>query len=161
MLSIAEELLLLLIDEDIGEYTTVPARTLGYALTGATLIELELRHRIDVGPEALVVTDPTPVDDDLLDPVLADIVAESRNAAHNAEFWVRRIAQSSDELRTRALAGLAAQGMIEADESGFFFLSHRATLDRHHALTQSRQAEEPGSGYCRRFSAKLSRTPET
>ncbi len=142
MLSIAEELLLLLIDEDIGEYTAVPARTLGYALTGATLIELELRHRIDVSPEALVVTDPTPVDDDLLDPVLADIVAESRNAAHNAEFWVRRIAQSSDELRTRALAGLAAQGMIEADESGFFFLSRRATLARHYGPNQSRQAEE-------------------
>ncbi|MYC32587.1 MAG: GPP34 family phosphoprotein [Chloroflexi bacterium] len=117
MLNIAEELLLLLMDEDSGEYTPVPERTLGYALTGATLIELELRHRIDVGPEALVVADPTPVGDDLLDPVLADMVSVSRNAAHNAEFWVRRIAQSSDELLTRALAGLAAQGMIEADEN--------------------------------------------
>ena len=142
MLNIAEELLLLLMDEDSGEYTAVPERTLGYALTGATLIELELRHRIDVSPQALVVTDPTPVDDDLLDPVLADIVTVSRNGAHNAEFWVRRIAQSSDELRTRALAGLAAQGMIEADESGFFFLSRRTTLARHYAPTQSQQAEE-------------------
>ena len=142
MLNIAEELLLLLMDEDSGEYTPVPERTLGYALTGAALIELELQHRIDVGPEALVVTDPTPVDDDLLDPVLADIVAVSRNAAHNTEFWVRRIAQSSDELRARALSGLASQGMVEADESGFFFLSRRATLARHYAATQSRQAEE-------------------
>ena len=142
MLNIAEELLLLLMDEDSGEYTPVPERTLGYALTGATLIELELRHRIDVGPEALIVTDPTPVDDDLLDPVLADMVSVSRNAAHNAEFWVRRIAQSSEELRARALSGLAAQGMVEADESGFFFLSRRATLARRHGATQSQQAEE-------------------
>ena len=142
MLNIAEELLLLLMDEDRGEYTAVPERTLGYALTGATLIELELRHRIDVSPEALVVIDPTPVDDDLLDPVLADIVAVSRDTTHNAEFWVRRIAQSSDELRGRALAGLAAQGMVEADESGFFFLSRRAARARHYAPTQSQQAEE-------------------
>ena len=35
MFSLAEELLLLVMDEDNGEATSIPARTLGYALAGA------------------------------------------------------------------------------------------------------------------------------
>ena len=142
MFNLAEELLLLVMDEENGDATSVPERTLGYALTGAALIELELQHRIDVGLDGLVVTDPTPVGDDLLDTVLADIVAVSSNNAQSAEFWVRRITQSSNELRTRALARLAARGMIEADERGCFFLTRPAPRYRRFAATQCRQAEE-------------------
>ena len=142
MLNIAEELLLWLMDEDSGEFTTIPARTLGYALTGAVLIELDIQHRIDVSPETLVAIDPTPLDDDLLDPVLADIVAVSRDAAHSPEFWVRRTAQNSEQLRAGALAGLSAQGMVEADDSGFFFLSRHTARARRHAATQNGRAED-------------------
>ena len=93
-------------DEDNGEATVVPSRTLGYALAAAALIELELRHRIDTSPEELVVADSTPLGDDLLDPVLADIVEVSRDAPRNAEFWIRRMSAHSEELRVTALAGL-------------------------------------------------------
>ena len=144
-LNIAEELLLLLMDEHVGEYTAVADRTLGYALTGAALIELDMRHRIDVTAETLTATDPTPLDDDLLDPVLADIVEVSRDGARRPEFWVRRIAQSAEELRSAALAGLARQGMVEADESGFFFLSRLASQSRRHVAAQSQQVDETRS----------------
>jgi len=144
-LNIAEELLLLVMDEHVGEYTAVADRTLGYALTGAALIELDMRHRIDVSADALSATDPTPLGDDLLDPVLADIVEVSRDGARRPEFWVRRLAQSSGELRAGALAGLAARGMVEADESGFFFLSRRASQSRRHVAAQSQQVDETRS----------------
>ena len=132
-------------DEDSGEYTAVAERTLGYALTGAVLIELDIRHRIDVSVDTLTATDPTPLDDDLLDPVLADIVAVSCNGAQHPEFWVRRIVQGSEVLRATAMEGLAAQGMVQADESGFFFLSRRASQERRHAAAQSRQVDETRS----------------
>ncbi len=144
-MNIAEELLLLLMDEQVGEYTAVADRTLGYALTGAALIELDMRHRIDVSADVLTATDPTPLGDDLLDPVLADIVEVSRGGSQRPEFWVRRIAQSSEELRAGALAGLAAQGMVEADESGFFFLSRLASQSRRHVAAQSQQVGETRS----------------
>ncbi len=75
MLRLAEELLLLLLDDETGEFSTSP-RTLGYALAGAALMDLALEGRIDTDVDALILADPTPVGDDLLDPILADIAAE-------------------------------------------------------------------------------------
>ena len=79
MLGLAEELMLLVMDEDNGEATSIPARTLGYALAGAALLELALQGRIDTSLETLEVTDPTPLNDNLLDPVLSDIVEISKD----------------------------------------------------------------------------------
>ena len=141
-LNLAQELLLLVMDEDNGEATVVPSRTLGYALAAAALIELELRHRIDTGPEGLVVADSTPLGDDLLDPVLADIVEVSRDAPRNAEFWIRRMSAHSEELRATALGGLAAQGLVEADDTGFFSLSRLAARARRYPEAGSRQTQE-------------------
>ena len=95
MFSLAEELLLLVMDEDNGEATSIPARTLGYALAGATLLELALQDRIDTSLETLEVTDPTPLNDNLLDPILSDIVEVSNDGYRNPEFWVRRVAERS------------------------------------------------------------------
>ncbi len=141
-LNLVQELLLLVMDEDNGEATVVPSRTLGYALAAAALIELELRHRIDTSPEELVVADSTPLGDDLLDPVLVDIIEVSGDAPRNAEFWVRRMAANSEELRAAALAGLAAQGLVEADDTGFFSLSRLAARARRHPEAGSQQAQE-------------------
>ncbi len=141
-LNLAQELLLLVMDEDSGEATVVPSRTMGYALAAAALIELELQHRIDTSPEELIVADPTPLGDDLLDPVLGDIVELSREAPRNAEFWIRRMAARSEELRATALAGLATHGLVEADDTGFFSLSRLAARARRYPEAGSRQAQE-------------------
>lgn len=141
-LNLAQELLLLVMDEDNGEATGVPSRTMGYALAAAALIELELQHRIDTSPEELVVVDSTPLGDNLLDPVLADIVEVSRDSARNAEFWIRRMAERSEELRATALAGLETQGLVEADDTGFFSLSRLAARARRYPEAGSRQAQE-------------------
>ena len=47
--------------------------------------------------EALYVIDPTPVGDSLLDPVLAEIVQESKTLPTGS--WVTRIARRGDEMR--------------------------------------------------------------
>ena len=144
MLGLAEELLLLVMDEDNGEATSVPARTLHYALAGAALLELALQGRIDTGPETLEVTDPTPLNDDLLDPVLSDIVELSKDGRRNPEFWVRRVAERSEELRSLALERLAAAGVVEADDTGFFSLSRLVARARRYPATggQSEQEQE-------------------
>ena len=142
MLTLAEELLLLVMDEYNGEATGVPARTLGYALAGAALLELALQGRIDTGLETLEVTDPTPLNDDLLDPVLADIVEVSREGQRHPEFWVRRVAERSEELRTLALERLAAAGAVEADESGFFSLSRLVARTRRYPATALQHEQE-------------------
>ena len=142
MFNLAEELLLLVMDEDNGEATSVPARTLGYALAGAALLELALQGRIDTGLETLEVTDPTPLNDNLLDPVLSDIVEVSREGRRNPEFWVRRVAERSDELRSLALERLAAAGVVEADDTGFFSLSRLVARSRRYPATGGQHEQE-------------------
>lgn len=142
MLSIAEELLLLVMDEDSGEATSVPARTLGYALAGTTLLELALQGRIDTTLDTLEVTDTTPLNDNLLDPVLADIVEVSRNGHRNPEFWVRRVAERSEELRSLTLERLRAAGVVEADDTGFCSLSRLVARARRYPATDGQHGQE-------------------
>ncbi len=137
MLRLAEELLLLLLDDETGEFSTSP-RTLGYALAGAALMDLALEGRIDTDVDALILADPTPVGDDLLDPVLADIAAELNSRSAPATFWVRRIAESAYELRDKALARLAAQGILDTDEGlAMFSLSRRVARTRRYPLADA------------------------
>ena len=142
MFSLSEELLLLVMDEDNGEATSVPARTLGYALAGAVLLELALQGRIDTGLETLEVTDPTPLKDDLLDPVLSDIVEVSKDGPRNPEFWVRRVAERSEELRSLTLERLAAAGVVEADDTGFFSLSRLVARARRYPASGGQREQE-------------------
>ena len=97
MLRFAEELLLLLIDEESSEPVNVPDRTLGYALAGATLLDLALERRTDSDAESLILIDRTPLGDDLLDPALADIAQESES--RSPDYWLARIAAGAEELR--------------------------------------------------------------
>ena len=66
---------------------------------------LALERRIDTDDQRLAVTDPTPLGDDLLDPILVEIAQGSENARDTA-FWIGSLSKRSDELRESALARL-------------------------------------------------------
>ena len=118
-----EELIVLLIDEQGGGLLNVPDRTMGYALAGAVLMELAREGRIDTDPDSLVLVDDTPLGDDLLDPVLADIALEG--GGQSIEYWVRHAARRhSDGLLERGLERLVERGILETDDGrGYFALS--------------------------------------
>ena len=112
----AEELLLLMRDGQTGEPLPLAPQTERIAFAGAVLMELELARRIDTEVDTLVLHDPTPLGDDLLDPVLADIAGEARR--HDVSYWVERVAERRGEkIRERAIARLVEQGIL-ADEGG-------------------------------------------
>ena len=121
MLTFAEEIVLLLLDDKSGEFVPVPAWSRKCALAGAVLMDLALRGRIDTDLRTLVVVDRSPVGDDLLDPVLATIVAEE--ATHDARHWVERVAEEqSDRIRSQALARLVARGILESEGGRLLFV---------------------------------------
>jgi len=76
MLRSAEEILLFLLDEQRGALPLLP-RAAAFVLAGAVLMDLQLADRIDTDMNTQMLSDPTPLGDDLLDPTLADI----------ASFW--------------------------------------------------------------------------
>ncbi len=113
MLRFAEEIILLLLNDDDGRFARVPSWSMDYALAGAVLMDLALENRIDTDLERLVLVDATPLGDSLLDPTLADIAAGEER---NARYWVEHAANRAAEIREEALNRLVESGILERKE---------------------------------------------
>ncbi len=120
MLRFAEEIMLLLLNDQGGKFVRVPDWSLSYALAGGVLMDLALENRIDTDLEKLVLVSDAPLGDNLLDPTLADIA--SAQDKRDARFWVERTAAWSDEIRDRALARLVERGILESRDDRFLWV---------------------------------------
>ena len=117
-----EEILLLMLDEQSAALRPVSQRTIALALGGAALMDLQLAGRIDTDLETLVLTDRTPLGDDLLDPLLVDI-AET-DTQRDAFFWVEYAAERSEDLHDRAIARLVEREiLIKPEDDGVLSLT--------------------------------------
>ncbi|MDE0492567.1 MAG: GPP34 family phosphoprotein [Acidimicrobiaceae bacterium] len=119
MLRFVEEILLLLLRDDDGRFVAVPGIALDNAIAGGVLMDLALENRIDTDPERLILIDPTPVGDSLLDPTLAAIAGgEQRDAL----YWVGQTARRAGEIRREALERLVERGILEHHEGRFLWV---------------------------------------
>lgn len=134
-----EEIFLLLLDEKGGLFP-VPEWRLFCTLAGAVLMDLAREGRIDTDIERLVLLDSTPLDDDLLDPMLAEIAQSGET--HNTGFWVKHVAGRGDEIREKALARLAAQDILEVEESGLFSFAPGVAHTRRYPLSGQTMQED-------------------
>lgn len=119
MLTFAEELILLLNDED-GAPLPVQEDALACALVGALLMDLAFAYRIDTDLQALVVTDQTPTGNPALDRILAKIAA--RPEAADTRTWIREL--SVDEaaaIQEDLLSGLVERGILARRVDRFFW----------------------------------------
>ena len=115
----AEEILLLLLRDDGGKFVAVPGIALDNALAGAVLMDLALENRIDTDPEHLILIDPTPAGDRILDPTLAAIAGGKQR---DARYWVGQTAQRAAEIRQEALSRLVERGILERHEGRFLWV---------------------------------------
>ncbi len=118
-LRFAEEIILLLLNDDDGRFARVPSWSMDYALAGAVLMDLALENRIDTDLERLVLVDSSPLDDSLLDPTLADIAAGEER---NARYWVEHTANRAAEIREEALNRLVDGGILERKDDRFLWV---------------------------------------
>ena len=132
MLRFVEEILLLLLRDDDGKFTTIPQSSMDRAIAGAVLMELAMENRIDTDLEHLILIDATPVGDSLLDPTLA-MIAEGKES--DARHWVEQTAQRAPEIREEALDRLVEQGILEREDDRFLwvFRSRRYPMVDGHA----------------------------
>ena len=79
-------------------------------LAGAVLAALALEDRIDTHLESLILLDAAPTGDELLDPVLAEIAADS--AIRNAEYWIEKTVLRSDDVLELVLDRLVVEKKI-------------------------------------------------
>ena len=123
-LSLPEELLLMLLNEETGYFHQVPGWALNCAVIGAVLAELSLLSRIDTDLEFLFVVDPTPTGDPILDPILREIAAETEQ--RNAQYWIERLASNAEDIIDSILARLVHEKVLVHHDGDYWTLSPTA-----------------------------------
>ena len=121
---LTEEIILLLLNEESGYLEQVAGWNLSCVLAGAVLADLDLESRIDTAQEMLSLDDPSPMGDDLLDPVLATIAADPE--PRTVSYWVEKIAGTSDDILYHSLERLSKNGVLYYTNGGFWSLSRDA-----------------------------------
>lgn len=132
---IAEDLLLLLTDDTTGKLRK-PEVQVELALAGANLIELTLMNKVELAWDGhqnangrVMVRDPVPTGDDILDAALESLVAEDRKKPQAA---VKTLAKN---VREKLYERLAASGVLRSEHAKTLGLFPRHTWpaeDAHH-----------------------------
>ena len=120
-LSLPEELILMLLNEDNGYFHQVPGWDLNCAVAGAVLAELSLLSRIDTDMDSLFLVDSTETGDPALDPILKEIASEPTQ--RNTQFWIERLAPRAEEVIDLTLDRLVALKILEFHDGEFWTLA--------------------------------------
>lgn len=117
MLGFVEEIILLQLDATGGRFVETASPLMPIVLSGAALMDLAFRDRVDADIERLFVVDATPTGDDILDDVLRHLAgAGTEFSAVAAIEW---IGSQAKDYRQRAVERLLAKGILREDNGGF------------------------------------------
>ena len=120
VLTLPEELVLMLLNEESGYFRQVPGWNLNCAVVGAVLAELSLVGRIDTDMDSLILLDDAGTGDAVLDPILAEIASEPER--RNAEYWIERLTPHAETIIDRTLERLTGLDILEHHEGDFWTL---------------------------------------
>lgn len=115
MLTLPEELVLLILDDEDGTMLPIPQRTLDLALSGAVLMDLALRLKLDSDLQRTWICDRTGTGESVLDECLAEI-AEMGPSTSQTEDWIQHLANQPDRIREASLARLVERGILRCEE---------------------------------------------
>ena len=139
-LSLPEELILMLLNEENGYFHQVPGWSLNCAVAGAVLAELSLLSRIDTDMESLFLVDQTETGDLALDLALKEIVSEP--VQRNAQFWIERLALRAEAVIDLALDRLVNLKILEYHNGEFWTLSRGGWQMKEHGSTRENSASQ-------------------
>ena len=114
MLTLAEDIILLLLDDDSGKLASIDLMTLNYAMAGAVLMDLALRNKIDTDLESLIVADSTPTGLQMLDTYLDKISGE--NKENNTRYWLTELSNYGEDIVDSALNMLVEKKILKTEE---------------------------------------------
>ena len=121
MLTFAEEILLLMLDDEDGTFLPTRTSAVEYVLAGAVLLDLAFAGRIDTDERQLLVLDTTPTRNPILDRVLTRISRSS--STRDTRAWIEKISgEDTDEIRSMALDSLVKRGILEAKDQKFLWV---------------------------------------
>ncbi len=135
-MNLPTELMFLSIDEGSGRISTNAAGHISFSLVAAFLLELHLLKRIDIQNKMLIVIDPTPVEEF----VIEDVFLELKEAKRPKEpyEWIYQGIMYYDRFRNTIFRDLMEKGVVGREESKVLKIF---TLVRHPILKYDLQEE--------------------
>ena len=121
MITFAEETLVLLLDDESGAFLPIGRYALEYALVGGVLLDLAFADRIDTDPEKLMMIDPTPTGNPMLDGVL-ERIAEGGETRPVGEWMETLASEQGAAIQRQALDSLILRGVLEQREDKFLWV---------------------------------------
>lgn len=115
-LTLAEDIVLILLDDSSGRLANIDLMTLNYSMAGAVLMELALRNKIDTDLDKLVVVDSNPTGVPLLDHYLNIISREINETNNNTKYWLTEFSTYGDEILNTALEMLVDKNILKMEE---------------------------------------------
>ena len=120
-LSLPEEFILMLLNEETGYFHQVHGWELNCAVVGAALAELSLLERIDTDVDALILVDRIETGSPALDPILKEIADEP--VQRNAQCWIERLALRAEAVIDLTLDRLVELGILKHHDGEFWTLA--------------------------------------
>lgn len=114
MLTLMEEVLLLALNEDKGNFSFTASSVVDSCLTGALLMELEFLKRIRAEKKTLEVLDAGPIKDSRLELAINQIDSSKRD--HTPEYWVGKLRSSLKGLRKGLLEEMVDKNLLREEE---------------------------------------------
>jgi hypothetical protein len=133
-MSLAEELVLLAYSDDGTPETD--GMHLDNGLGGALLLELALAERVDVQDKNVVVTDPAPTGDRLVDDALALIAADGKG--RKPGHWVKKLAKGT---RGQVLDELVTRGVLRREQGRVLLVFPRTKYPAPHGVEPPAETE--------------------
>lgn len=120
MLGFVEEIVLLQLDDSQGRFVNLAVSAADVVLAGAALMELALNNRVDCDLEQLILVDPKPTGDDILDDVLKRLVEAGGQLSAGAAL--ERISVNGEKYQDMALKRLLAKGILREEDGRFLWV---------------------------------------
>lgn len=114
MLTFAEDVTLLVLDDETGAMLPISELVLNQVLAGAVLMDLAYRSKIDVDEDKITVADSAPTGEAILDPYLSRLTESAE--IKDAQQWIQELAADGDEIREQALAALVEKGILKVED---------------------------------------------
>ena len=115
-LTLAEDIVLILLDDSSGRLASVDLMTLNYSMAGAVLMELALRNKIDTDLDKLLVADDKQTGVKLLDHYLDLISREIDDTNNNTRYWLTELSNYGDDILDTALEMLVEKKILKLEE---------------------------------------------
>jgi len=115
-LTLAEDIVLILLDDSSGRLANIDLMTLNYSMAGAVLMELALRNKIDTDLDRLVVVDSKTIGIQMLDHYLNIISTEINDTNNNTKYWLTEFSTYGDEILNAALDMLVDKNILKMEE---------------------------------------------